>query len=125
MDSKKRISIDVEVASEPSDMSKGLMFRKNLPEDSGMLFVFGKEDELRFWGKNTYIPLDIAFIGKNKEIKDIQKISPLSEKTIGGKEKCLYALEVNEGFFNKNNIKIGDKVEIINNKYESIVVFSG
>ncbi|MFA5759267.1 MAG: DUF192 domain-containing protein, partial [Clostridia bacterium] len=106
-------------------MSKGLMFRKNLPEDSGMLFVFGKEDELRFWGKNTYIPLDIAFIGKNKEIKDIQKISPLSEKTIGGKEKCLYALEVNEGFFNKNNIKIGDKVEIINNKYESIVVFLG
>jgi len=124
MDSKKRISIDVEIASDPSDMSKGLMFRKNLPEDSGMLFIFGKEDELRFWGKNTYIPLDIAFISKNKQIKDIQKISPLSEKTIAGKEKCLYALEVNEGFFNKNNIKIGDKVEIINNKYESIVVFS-
>jgi hypothetical protein len=101
-----------EVAETPADTAKGLMFRKTLPPSAGMLFKFKYPRQLRFWGENTYIPLDIAFIKENGEIDQIAKISPLSRKVVCSNGDCVMAIEANDGFFDSNIIKIGDTIEI-------------
>ena len=101
-----------EIAETPDKLAQGLMFRKSLPENSGMLFRFDDDRELRFWGKNTYIPLDIAFIGSDMEIKKIAKISPMSRKPVFSDYECSMAIEVNDGFFKSNKIDIGDSIEL-------------
>jgi len=100
-----------EVSDVKNEGHKGLMYRENLDEDSGMLFVFPTEDYLEFYMKNTYIPLDIAFIGKGFRIIDIQELKPLDETVVTSKKKALYALEVNRGFFNRVGLGLGDKIE--------------
>jgi uncharacterized membrane protein (UPF0127 family) len=102
----------VEPATSPSQWERGLMFRKSLDRDSGMLFVFPEERNLSFWGVNTYLPLDIAFVNKDNFVVDIGKISPMSAKACRSREKCDKAIEANAGYFSENSIKIGDKVHI-------------
>ena len=65
----------VEIASTPETRTKGLMFRKNLPENKGMFFVFEKSEVLSFWMKNTLIPLDIIFLDRDKKIINIKKMA--------------------------------------------------
>ena len=106
----KRISVEVPRTIE--EMNRGLMFRKSLGSDEGMLFIFDKEKYQSFWMKNTSIPLSIAFINKEKRIVSIQKMKPLDiTMHYLPPVKCKYALEVNQGFFEKNDIQVGDLVE--------------
>lgn len=102
--------INIEIADTPDMLSKGLMFRKSLDENSGMLFKFPCATYASFWGKNTYIPLDIAFIKDNK-VSEIKEIAPFSTKTVYSNFPCQYAVEVNAGFFKKNEIKEGTEIE--------------
>jgi len=89
-----------------------LMFRQHLPPDVGMLFVFEYEGFHSFWMKNTFIPLDIAFINSEGEIVDIQQMEPLNDvKTYVPPTPIQYALEMNQGWFKKYGIQVGDKVE--------------
>lgn len=103
--------LKLEVADNPTLLAKGLMHRQELPVDAGMLFKFPSLLEASFWGKNTYIPLDIAFIDNNNNIIDIKNIVPMSTKTIRSNGLCNRAIETNAGFFSKNGIKIGNKVK--------------
>src|SRR3989344_4541488 len=73
---KDLIKINVEIADDNEERMKGLMFRERLDENAGMLFVFEDEQYQAFWMKNTLIPLDIIFIGKNLEIVDIENAVP-------------------------------------------------
>jgi uncharacterized membrane protein (UPF0127 family) len=104
----------VELAVTPEEQSRGLMFRKNLASDGGMLFV-NKGDELRsFWMKNTYIPLDILFINSSNEVKHIQYgAKPLDETSIHSQYPVQYVLEVNAGKARKCNIRQGTKMSIL------------
>ena len=105
----RHISFTVEIAEKDEDRQKGLMFRKSLPENNGMLFIFPKEIPLVFWMKNTYIPLDIAYIGKNYIIHSIQYKKPLDiSVTYPSGKPAKYALEMNAAWFKKNTIKPGD-----------------
>ena len=88
------------------------MFRKNIPEGTGMLFVFEKEQLLTFWMKNTPTPLSIAYIDSNGIIKDIFDMQPLSLETIASTTKVRYALEVPQGWFAKEGIEVGDSLKI-------------
>jgi len=97
----------IEVADTPIKREYGLMDRKHLSSNSGMLFKFPNRGVLKFWMRNTYIPLDIAFIGDNGEILQIEEMSPLSTKEIRSKHACRYALEVNHGWFKENGIDEG------------------
>lgn len=112
-----KISIEVEVAESPAQLEQGLMFRKTLESNSGMLFVFESEHELNFWMKNTYVDLSIAYIDKNKkitEIIDMIAIPPDSKiypTTYPSKKKSKYALEMNRGWFEKNKISIGTRLD--------------
>ncbi len=115
--------LNVDIAETPSQLQQGLMYRKKLSEDDGMLFKFKKPQNLKFWGVNTYIPLAIAFISPEKEIVKISYISPCSTKCVDSEIDCNMAIEANCDFFEKNNINIGSKIEVINEDYSTLVKF--
>ena len=77
-----------------------------------MLFKFNKPQKLKFWGYNTYIPLDIAFISEEGNITKISDIAPLSTTVVSSDDDCNAAIEANINFFENNKIKVGDKVKI-------------
>ena len=107
----KNITFNVEVAKTIEERRTGLMYRKKLLNNEGMLFIFPREKIIQLWMKNTYIPLDVIFISKNKVIVDIKKnMEKLSETIVKSKVKSRYALEFNAGLINKLAIEIGDKV---------------
>jgi uncharacterized membrane protein (UPF0127 family) len=116
---KSKKVISVEFAISPDQHQKGLMFRTKLPQDEGMLFEFPEERFLAFWMKNTYIPLDIAYINKALQIVDIQQMEPASAllraepPTYPSKKASQYALEMNQGWFKKNKFKVGDTIKIL------------
>ncbi|MGQ9708120.1 MAG: DUF192 domain-containing protein [bacterium] len=100
-----------EVVKTPEKRNQGLMFRTHLALDSGMLFIFEQDETLRFWMKNTYIPLSIAFIDSSGVITDILEMVPLDTLSRYASSKPVrYALEVNSGWFFSRQIKPGDTV---------------
>ncbi|MCL2706528.1 MAG: DUF192 domain-containing protein, partial [Spirochaetaceae bacterium] len=108
--------LNIEIAETEKQRSMGLMHRKTLDKDSGMLFVFENDRILSFWMQNTYIPLSIAFISSDGVIKEIRDMTPLSLESIVSKNYVRYALEVNKGYFQEKNIMVGDMV-ILPEKY--------
>lgn len=115
--------LKVEIADRPSQHARGLMYRNKLGEDDGMLFKFERPQNLKFWGVNTYIPLAIAFVSPEKEIKKISYISPCSEIAVSSDSDCDTAIEANYDFFKKNNIWVGDKIEVVNEGEETLIKF--
>jgi uncharacterized protein len=102
--------IEVEVARSAEELSRGLMERKHLAKDQGMLFIFPEEDYHGFWMKNTRIPLSIAFIDKNGKIVKIVDMKPHSLEPHEPPVPILYALEMNKGWFSANRITVGNTV---------------
>lgn len=105
--------ITVEIAETPVQHERGLMHRKTLAKDSGMLFIFKTEQPLSFWMKNTYIDLSIAYFDKDKKIVDIFDMKSTTSMQVDfpsypSSKPALYALEMNQGWFVKNKIKVGD-----------------
>lgn len=115
--------LKVEIADRPSQHARGLMYRDKLGKDDGMLFKFQRPQNLRFWGVNTYIPLAIAFVSPEKEIVKISYISPCSDVAVVSEVDCDTAIEANYDFFKKNNIWVGDKIEVVNEGGETLVRF--
>lgn len=90
------------------------MYRSGLGVQEGMLFVFEDEKPLSFWMENTYIPLDLIFVGKDNTVKHIHKgAKPLDLTGLPSIKPAQYVIEVNSGFVDKFNIKIGDTVRNI------------
>lgn len=106
------IELEVELATTFEEQGLGLMYRDKLEENGGMLFVYPRENFLSFWMKNTRIPLSIAFIKADGRIIQIESMKPYSLDTHVSKENARYALEMNEGWFRKRNVKEGDIVRI-------------
>ena len=113
----------VEIADNPRALEKGLMFRKELEEDAGMLFKFQSPQVMNFWGLNTYIPLDIAFVDLDDNIVKISRIAPLDLSAVSSEERCVIAIEANEGFFKENNISVGHRIRVDDEGESSVVVF--
>ena len=104
--------VRVEIAVTQEERSKGLMYRRNLPDGEGMLFVFERDEVLSFWMKNTYIPLSIAFIANDGRIIDIKDMYPHDETSVHSSRSVRYALEVPQGWFSRTGIITGDVVKI-------------
>jgi uncharacterized protein len=104
--------IKVEVVRTEQEKAKGLMFREKLEKDEGMIFVYGREEYLSFWMKNTRIPLSIAFLDKDGKIVDIQDMTPFSLQTRVSAFPAQYALEVNQGWFKQNGISVGQGITL-------------
>ena len=103
---------NIEVASNPNDRRKGLMYRKSLSEDHGMFFVWEYRKRQCMWMRNTYIPLNVAYIDTKGKILEIYEMLPLSEDSICSKKRVKYALEVNLDWFKRNNVNVGDQMDI-------------
>ncbi len=111
---REPVRVDIEIARTPAERQRGLMYRKSLEQNRGMLFIFEKPDHLSFWMRNTYIPLDIIFIESGMRILGIvEKTTPLSEKQCAVPGVSQYVLEVNAGFSQTHGLTRGVKVEFI------------
>jgi hypothetical protein len=109
------IRVSVEIAATEAKRQFGLMYRQELPEMHGMLFIFLKEQPLSFWMKNTPLPLDIIFISAAHTIVSIaQNTTPFSEKPLPSGKPAQFVLEVNGGFCQRHGIAAGDRVELPN-----------
>jgi hypothetical protein len=105
--------LKVEVVTKPGDQAMGLMYRRSLDRDSGMLFIFRREEPQSFWMKNTLIPLDMIFISRNLTIVDITTMQPCRTDPCPdytSRQPAQYVLEVNAGYCRSHSIEIGDKV---------------
>ena len=101
----------VEMATTDAERAQGLMNRKELPEGQGMLFDFQRDQEVGFWMKNTYIPLDMIFIRSDGRIMRIaENTEPLSEKIVPSNSPVRGVLEVSAGTARKLGIAVGDRV---------------
>ena len=103
--------IKAEVASNATERERGLMFREQMQPNEGMVFVFDKPHVVCMWMKNTLLPLSVAFIDKNGKIINIENMQPLSTDPHCAKAPAYYALEMNQGWFKKKNIKPDSKIE--------------
>lgn len=106
----KKHTLRVEVADTEQARRSGLMFRKELGEDRGMLFVYESEERSAMWMKNTYVPLSVAFIDREGHILNIADMEPLTLDAHQAAAPAKYALEVNQGWFRARGIKPGDRV---------------
>jgi len=108
--------IEVEIADTPAEREVGLMRRKFLAKDAGMVFVFDDADTRNFWMKNTLIPLDMIFFGADYKVLNVAKMvlpckaDPCEVYSSMGPAK--YVLEVNGGLSDEIGLDVGDKVEI-------------
>lgn len=102
--------IRAEVASDVATRSRGLMHRKGLAPNAGMLFIFDGPSQQCMWMKNTYIPLSVAFLDQQGAIINIADMEPHSEQTHCSSRPALYALEMTRGWFAERNIKAGTKL---------------
>lgn len=112
---QESVKIKIEIADDEPEIMKGLMFRKSMEWNSGMLFIFKDEDYKTFWMKNTLIPLDMVFIDKDFKIVDIKYALPCTQdpcKLYPSLKPAQYVLELNGNFTLINNIREGAKIKI-------------
>lgn len=105
----------VELARTPDERARGLSGRSKLANDEGMLFVFPEASTPGFWMRDTRLPLSIAFIDASAKIVDIRPLTPFSESLVYPERPVAYALEVPRGWFDRNGIKLGDRLTGISN----------
>ena len=110
------VKVELEVAKDSASRRQGLMFRKSMPADHGMLFVYPEPRVLRFWMQNTAIPLSIAFFEEQPDHKakviDIEDMQPFDETGVPSLRPSRLALEMNQGWFAQHGMKAGDVVPL-------------
>ena len=103
--------IDVQVAATPEQRQIGLMFRKDMPQHEGMIFIFDQPAQQCFWMKNTLLPLSAAFIADDGTIVNIEDMKPLVLDSHCSVKPVRYVLEMNKGWFAKKGIKAGSQLQ--------------
>ncbi|WP_454722873.1 MULTISPECIES: DUF192 domain-containing protein [Cupriavidus] len=103
-------AIKAEIAATPESRELGLMYRKNMPANEGMLFVFEDKAGHCFWMKNTDLPLSIAFLADDGAIVNIEDMAPQTEDNHCPRAAVRYALEMNKGWFAQKGLKAGAKI---------------
>lgn len=113
----QKIKIDLEIADNEYERQLGLMNRKEMKENQGMLFIFSEEKFQSFWMLNTFISLDMIFVNSEKKIVTIHKnTTPLAQKSYPSSAPSQYVVEVIAGFTDKHNIQVGDKINWMGTK---------
>ncbi len=106
----EKVNLCVELAISQREKSKGLMYRKNLSESDGMLFIWKNENKRCMWMKNTYIPLDLGFFREDMTLIEVKALFPRSLKSVCSSEPAKYALELSKGWFSSHNIENNSKL---------------
>lgn len=106
-------TVQMQVAAKLPEVQKGLMFRKTMGEDEGMLFVFTTPQQQGFWMRNTTLPLDIGYFDPAGELKEIYPMYPLDERSVNSRSRNIqFCLEMNQGWFKRNDVKPGAKLDL-------------
>jgi len=107
-----KVFVEAEIADTEETRNRGFMDREEIPDGTGMVFIFDRDQILGFWMKNTPHPLSIAYIDSTGKIRDIYHMTPFSMASWTSTVSVRYALEVPQGWFEREGIKVGDKVII-------------
>ncbi len=102
--------IDTQLAVTSEQREIGLMFRKEMPQHEGMLFIFENPSRLCFWMKNTLLPLTAAFVAEDGSIVNLENMKPQTTESHCSTKPVRYVLEMNQGWFAKKGIKPGSKI---------------
>ena len=106
-------TVQMELAVFPSEMERGLMGRRDLAPDQGMVFVYTAPTQMSFWMRNTPLPLDIGFFSPEGELKEVYAMLPYDESPIRSRDTRLqFALEMNQSWFSRNGIRPGAKLDL-------------
>ncbi len=103
-------TVRAELADEPAERAQGLMYRKALGRDAGMLFAYPETAHRSFWMENTQIPLSIAYIRADGTIAAIKDMTPFDRTSVPSGAPVLYALEMTQGWFSEHDVQVGDRV---------------
>jgi uncharacterized protein len=115
------VSFSAEVARTPRELAQGLMFRNRLSDNSGMIFCLLAEERASFWMKNVSLPLSVAYLDRKGVILEILDMKPFDETSmLSQSDKVYYGLEMNQGWFKLNQVKVGDRVEVEGKSLESL-----
>lgn len=104
--------VQMQVALLPAETQRGLMFRKTMGENEGMLFVFDQPQQMSFWMRNTEIPLDIGYIDATGVLREIYPMYPRDERPVASRGRMQFALEMNQGWFRHTGVKPGDRLDL-------------
>ena len=104
--------VRMQVAAQPNEMQKGLMFVKAMGEDEGMIFVFDAPQPMSFWMRNTLIPLDIGYLNPDGELKEVYPMYPHDERSVRSIARRQLAVEMNQGWFARHGVKPGAKLDL-------------
>jgi uncharacterized protein len=102
--------ISVEVAMTPEERAQGLMYRKSMPPNTGMLFVHPRPGHYSVWMKNTSIPLDIVWFDDKGKITEVYGGLPYSPRSIGGYKKSSFTLEIPGGCAREYRLREGEQL---------------
>ena len=106
-------TVVAEVARTPDERAEGLMYRQELPDGVGMIFVFEDAQIRSFWMQNTYVALDIAYMDASFNVVDIQQMEPMTTDPHESAGPAMFALEVRKGWFAERGIRVGDRAEVV------------
>ncbi len=105
--------VRMQIAALPPEMQRGLMHRKSLGADAGMLFVFAQPQQLGFWMRETTLLLDIGYFDSAGVLKEIYPLYPLDERSVASRARDLqFALEMNQGWFKQSGVKPGARLDL-------------
>jgi len=106
-------TVQMQVAAQPDELEKGLMFRETMGADEGMLFVFDRPQPMGFWMRNCTLPLDIGYFDASGELKEIYPMYPHDERPVSSHSRTLqFCLEMNQGWFRQTGVKPGARLDL-------------
>jgi uncharacterized membrane protein (UPF0127 family) len=108
----KTAKLDLIISNTDAARRKGLMNLSSLEKNTGMLFLWPSSKKQCMWMKNTSLPLSVAYLSPDGRILEIYDMVPFSEDSICSKQSVRMAVEVNQGWFAKNKISVGDKINL-------------
>ncbi len=105
--------VQMQVAILPAEEQQGLMYRKTMGPDEGMIFLYDRPQQMSFWMRNTEIPLDIGFFDPDGKLKEVYPMYPHDERPMQSLGVRQFALEMNQGWYRQHGLKPGDGIDLV------------
>jgi uncharacterized membrane protein (UPF0127 family) len=104
--------VQMQLAILPQEMQQGLMFRKSMGADEGMIFLYDRPQQMSFWMRNTELPLDMGFFDPDGKLKEVYPMYPHDERPVQSLGVRQFALEMNQGWYRQRGLKPGDAIDL-------------
>lgn len=105
-------TVQVQVAITPAESAQGLMFRREMGADEGMIFLANWPHRMSFWMRNTYLPLDIGYFDAEGVLREVYPMYPHDERRVVARGRVQFALEMHQGWYSRAGVKIGDQLDL-------------